>query len=173
MKYSQLVKILFTKVSCIHGVKRQFSNSTWKIQQSRLVNTANKMSRPKVLITRGDIPLAGYSLLKEKCNLIVWDNTEPIPRSELLLKIVGVDGVFCLLTDKIDDEILAAAGPQLKVIATMSVGVDHLDLKSLKTRNIHVGYTPDVLTDATAELTVALLLATSRNIIHAECALRG
>ncbi|CAG5092196.1 Similar to Grhpr: Glyoxylate reductase/hydroxypyruvate reductase (Mus musculus), partial [Cotesia congregata] len=107
------------------------------------------------------------------CELIEWKKSTPIPRSELLSMITGVDGVFCLLTDKIDEEVISSAGPQLKVVATMSVGLDHLDLKSLKERNIKVGYTPDVLTDATAELTVALLLATSRRIIEAEKALRA
>lgn len=76
-----------------------------------------------------------------------------------------------MITDKIDDEVLIAAGPQLKVVASMSVGVDHLDLNALKKRNIRVGYTPDVLTEATAELIVALLLATSRNLLQANKAI--
>ncbi|XP_057322676.1 glyoxylate reductase/hydroxypyruvate reductase-like [Microplitis mediator] len=130
------------------------------------------MSRPKVLITRGDIPVSGYNLLQQNCDLVEWKKTTPIPRADLQSMIAGVDGVFCLLTDKIDKQIIESAGPQLKVIATMSVGLDHLDLKILKERNIKVGYTPDVLTDATSELTVALLLATSRRIIEAERALR-
>jgi len=58
------------------------------------------------------------------------------------------------------------AGPQLRVIGTMSVGYEHLDLQECRARNIVVGYTPDVLTDATAELTVALLLATSRRLME-------
>ncbi|XP_078033686.1 glyoxylate reductase/hydroxypyruvate reductase-like [Augochlora pura] len=126
-----------------------------------------KMNRPKVLITRSDIPRPGFNLLKEECDIVLWESTEPIPRSALLSKIQNVDGVYCVLTDKIDDEILDAAGPQLKVVGSMSVGVDHLDLKALKSRNIKVGYTPGILTDATAELTVALLLATSRRLMEA------
>lgn len=78
--------------------------------------------------------------------------------------------MFCLLTDKIDDEILECAGPQLKVVATMSVGVDHLDIASLRQRNIRIGYTPNVLTESTAELIIALLLATSRNVTQANFA---
>lgn len=89
----------------------------------------------------------------------------------MISRIQEVDGLFCLLTDKIDDEVLAAAGSNLKVVATMSVGVDHLDLKALKARNLPVGYTPGVLTDATAELTMALLLATSRRLIEANRAI--
>ncbi|XP_043265355.1 glyoxylate reductase/hydroxypyruvate reductase-like [Colletes gigas] len=132
---------------------------------------STKMVRPKVLITRPDIPKAGLNLLQEQCDIILWDKPEPIPRSVLLSKIQNVDGVYCLLTDKIDDEILNAAGPQLKVVSTMSVGHDHLDLKALKKRNISVGYTPGILTDATAELTVALLLATSRRLLESNRAI--
>lgn len=89
----------------------------------------------------------------------------------MISRIKGVDALFCLLTDKIDEEVLNAAGSNLKVIATMSVGVNHLDLKAIKSRNIAVGYTPGVLTDATAELTMALLLATSRRLIEAHKAI--
>lgn len=111
--------------------------------------------------------------LFQRCDVTIWDKTVPIPRSEFLSMIRGVDGVFCLLTDKIDEEILSAAGPQLKAVATMSVGYDHFDLKALKAHKIHVGYTPGVLTDATSELAVALLLATSRRIYESAQALRA
>ncbi|OAD58647.1 Glyoxylate reductase/hydroxypyruvate reductase [Eufriesea mexicana] len=129
------------------------------------------MNRPKVLITRPDIPTTGLNLLKEQCDVILWEKPEPIPRAVLLSKVKYVNGIYCLLTDKIDEEILNAAGSKLKVVASMSVGVDHLDLQALKKRNIKVGYTPGILTDATAELTVALLLATSRKLIEANRAI--
>lgn len=127
--------------------------------------------KPKVLVTRPDIPVAGLNLLREWCQITLWDKHEPIPRSQLLSKIPGMDALYCVLTDKIDDEILDAAGPQLKVVASMSVGVDHLDLNALKRRGVKVGYTPDVLTEATAELIVALLLATSRKLLQANRAI--
>ncbi|EFN62833.1 Glyoxylate reductase/hydroxypyruvate reductase [Camponotus floridanus] len=130
------------------------------------------MDKPKILITRPDIPAAGLSLLHERqYQIMSWDKPEPIPRSELLSRICGMNALYCLLTDKIDDEVLKAAGPQLKVVASMSVGVDHLDLDALKNRGIKVGYTPDVLTEATAELIVGLLLATSRNLLQANRAI--
>ncbi|XP_031838492.1 glyoxylate reductase/hydroxypyruvate reductase isoform X1 [Nomia melanderi] len=135
------------------------------------ITSSIKMNRPKVLITRPDIPVAGLNLLQEQCDIILWEKPEPIPRSVLLSKVQNVDGVYCLLTDKIDDEVLNAAGPLLKVVGTMSVGVDHLDLKALKDRNIKVGYTPGILTDATAELTIGLLLATSRRLVEANRAI--
>lgn len=90
----------------------------------------------------------------------------PIPRADLIANLTDKSALFCMLTDKIDAEVLEKA-PNLKVIATMSVGYDHLVVDEIKKRNIKIGYTPDILTDATAELTVALLLATSRRLLTA------
>lgn len=106
-----------------------------------------------------------------RCDVDVWEKNVPIPKAELMSRIKSVDALFCLLTDKIDEEVLNAAGSNLKVIATMSVGVNHLDLKAIKSKNIPVGYTPGILTDATAELTMALLFATSRRLIEAHKAI--
>ncbi|CAI9534570.1 unnamed protein product, partial [Staurois parvus] len=101
------------------------------------------------------------------CEIEQWDSDDPVSRSELLKKVAGIQGLYCLLTEKIDKEVLDAAGPSLKVVSTMSVGYDHLSLDELKKTGIRVGFTPDVLTEAVAELTVALLLATSRRLIEA------
>ncbi|XP_041846043.1 glyoxylate reductase/hydroxypyruvate reductase isoform X2 [Melanotaenia boesemani] len=98
------------------------------------------------------------------CEVSQWDSDEPVPRTEFLKGVQGAHGLICLLSDKIDAEVLDAAGPNLKVISTLSVGFDHLALDEIKKRGIRVGYTPDVLTDATAELTVSLLLATARRL---------
>lgn len=81
--------------------------------------------------------------------------------------VVGKDGIYCTLTDKIDVELLEHAGPNLKVVATISVGYDHIDVEECRKRGIRIGYTPDILTDATAELTMALLLSTSRRLFEA------
>lgn len=119
----------------------------------------------KVFVTRR-IPPEGMQILSSAgvCEASVWDSDEPVPRTELLKGVQGAAGILCLLSDKIDAEVLTAAGPDLKVISTLSVGFDHLALDEIKKRGIRVGYTPDVLTDATAELTVALLLATARRL---------
>uniref|UniRef100_A0A6J0TLE1 Glyoxylate reductase/hydroxypyruvate reductase n=1 Tax=Pogona vitticeps TaxID=103695 RepID=A0A6J0TLE1_9SAUR len=119
----------------------------------------------KVFVTRR-IPPEGLAVLHQSgvCSVQQWDSDEPIPQSELLAGIAGKDGLLCLLSDRIDKEVLDAAGPNLKVISTLSVGYDHLAIPEIKKRGIRVGYTPDILTDATAELTVALLLATSRRL---------
>ncbi|XP_029458894.1 glyoxylate reductase/hydroxypyruvate reductase isoform X2 [Rhinatrema bivittatum] len=122
----------------------------------------------KVLVTRR-IPLAGLRVLSQAavCDIKQWNSDEPIPRAELLKEVTGAHGLLCLLSDKVDKEVLDAAGPDLKVISTLSVGFDHLALEDIKRRGIRVGYTPDVLTDATAELSVALLLATGRRLPEA------
>ncbi|XP_053144827.1 glyoxylate reductase/hydroxypyruvate reductase isoform X2 [Hemicordylus capensis] len=117
----------------------------------------------KVFVTRR-IPSEGLEVLAKAGVVQQWDSDEPIPQSELLAGVAGKDGVLCLLSDRIDKEVLDAAGPTLKVISTLSVGYDHLAISEIKERGIRVGYTPDILTDATAELTVALLLATSRRL---------
>ncbi|XP_041653614.1 glyoxylate reductase/hydroxypyruvate reductase [Cheilinus undulatus] len=122
----------------------------------------------KVFITRR-IPPEGMKILTsaaDVCEVSLWDSEEPVPRTELIKGVQGAHGILCMLSDKIDAELLDAAGPNLKVISTMSVGFDHLVLDEIKKRGIRVGYTPDVLTDATAELTVALLLATSRRLLE-------
>ncbi|XP_065131070.2 glyoxylate reductase/hydroxypyruvate reductase [Paramisgurnus dabryanus] len=123
---------------------------------------------PRVYVTR-QIPPDGLDILRKsgQVQFEMWDSDDPVPRKELLKKVKGCDGILCVLTEKIDAELLDAAGPNLKVLSTMSVGFDHLSLGELKKRQIRVGYTPDVLTDAVAELTVALLLTTSRRLIEA------
>ncbi|KAL5005920.1 hypothetical protein ScPMuIL_017078 [Solemya velum] len=110
-------------------------------------------------------PRSGVDVLTAAgCEITQWDSDDRVPKQELIKNIAGKDGLFCLLTDRIDRKVLDAAGPQLKVIGTMSGGYDHIDTGECKKRGIPIGYTPDVLTNATAELTVALLLATSRRL---------
>nr|KAF6314620.1 glyoxylate and hydroxypyruvate reductase [Myotis myotis] len=127
----------------------------------------------KVFVTRR-IPPEGRAVLAgaADCEVEQWDSDEPIPRKELERGVAGAHGLLCLLTEQVDRTLLDAAGANLKVISTMSVGVDHLALDEIKKRclicsGIRVGYTPDVLTDATAELAVSLLLTTSRRLPEA------
>ncbi|EDS28707.1 glyoxylate reductase/hydroxypyruvate reductase [Culex quinquefasciatus] len=123
--------------------------------------------KPTVYVTRNDYARIGLDLLKEECELTIWDEPSPVPREEFMKNVAGKDAIFCSLNDRIDKELLDQAGPSLKVIGTISVGFDHIDLKQCRERGIRVGYTPEVLTDATAELTIALLLATARRLLEA------
>lgn len=129
-----------------------------------------KMSSGKyqVYITRSDMPETGIELLKTQCDIKMWHKPSPVPPEEFKKSIPGVNAIFCTLSDKINKEILDAAGPELKVVATISVGFDHIDVAECKKRGVKIGYTPNVLTDATAELTMALLLSTSRRLPEAQ-----
>ncbi|XP_036891656.1 glyoxylate reductase/hydroxypyruvate reductase isoform X1 [Sturnira hondurensis] len=127
----------------------------------------------KVFVTRR-IPPEGRAALARAtdCEVEHWDSDEPVPIKELERGMAGAHGLLCLLSDHIDKRLLDIAGANLKVISTLSVGVDHLALDEIKKRclirsGIRVGYTPDVLTDATAELAVSLLLTTCRRLPEA------
>ena len=97
--------------------------------------------------------------------IVHWDYPDvAMPREKLLEAVKGCDSCLCMLTDKINAEFFDAAGPQLKTVATMSVGFDHIDVPECKKRGILTGYTPGVLHHTVAELTVALLLATTRRL---------
>ncbi|TPX72833.1 hypothetical protein SpCBS45565_g00292 [Spizellomyces sp. 'palustris'] len=122
--------------------------------------TTSTTTKPRVLLCRTLPPQSLQRITTEpSIQLIQSTGTS---RAEFLELARGVDGILVKLTEKVDDELLDAAGPQLKVISTMSVGYDHINVPACKARGVRLGNTPDVLTDATAELTIGLLLATAR-----------
>ncbi len=98
--------------------------------------------------------------------LDIWPEPAPPPYDELLRRVAGVDGLVTLLTDRIDAGVLDAAGPGLKVVSQMAVGLDNIDVAACTARGIPVGHTPGVLSDAVADLTIGLMLATARRIIE-------
>jgi len=91
----------------------------------------------------------------------------PLSHAALVAGAAQADGLLCVLTDRVDASLIEAA-PRLRVISTVSVGVDHVDLDAARRRGIAVGHTPGVLTETTAELTLALILAASRRIAEAD-----
>ncbi|WP_227938009.1 2-hydroxyacid dehydrogenase [Alkalihalobacillus deserti] len=104
--------------------------------------------------------------IKEKYEVVMADNeNEPMPRKRLLSEIEAADGLFTNVADVIDQEVFDRA-KQLKVVSTMAVGYDNIDLEVARNRGILVGHTPGVLTEATADLTFALLMATGRRLIE-------
>jgi len=96
-----------------------------------------------------------------------WDEERPISRGELLRRVAAVDGIVATLSDRIDPELLAAA-PRLRVVANHAVGTDNVDVAACTARGVQVCNTPDVLTDATADLTFALILAVARRLREGE-----
>ncbi|KAG0360850.1 D-isomer specific 2-hydroxyacid dehydrogenase [Gamsiella multidivaricata] len=124
------------------------------------------LQRQRLLVTR-TLPQASQARLDKgfkDVDIVQWKEDCAIPRSEFLKMAKGADGILCLLTDNIDAEVLNAAGPQLKVVSTMSVGYDHVNVPELESRNIALGITPGVLTEATADTTVLLVLAAARRM---------
>jgi lactate dehydrogenase-like 2-hydroxyacid dehydrogenase len=110
------------------------------------------------------IPEEGLDAVRAVCNTDVWDDELPPPRDELLRRVAGCDGVLTLLTDRVDDEFLDMAGPQLKVVSNYAVGFDNVDVAACARRRIPVGNTPGVLTETTADLAFALLMAAARRL---------
>lgn len=125
----------------------------------------------RVYITRM-ISLNALEEIKKACHVSVNSKDAPVKRHELIKNMKDKDGVLCMLTDRIDKEVLDAA-PDLKVISTMSVGFEHIDVDEATKRGIYVCNTPDVLTEATADLAFSLLLATARHIPQADSFVRA
>ncbi|KAF9226344.1 hypothetical protein BS17DRAFT_777089 [Gyrodon lividus] len=100
---------------------------------------------------------------RPELELVVWPEDRACDRAWLLDNIHGATGVIVMLTDKVNLELLDKAGPSLRIVSTMSVGYEHIDLKVAAQRALKIGYTPDVLTDAVADLSVMLALMASRN----------
>src|SRR5918997_7076082 len=124
---------------------------------------------PKVFITR-NIPDVGPQKLRRQSGWDVqqWEKDEVIPRDVLLESVAGCDAIFSLLTERIDAELLEAAGPQLKVVANLAVGFDNFVVPEMSQRGVIGTNTPDVLTDTTADLAFALLMATARMLPQAQ-----
>lgn len=121
------------------------------------------MAKPKVFVTRA-LPDKGLDMVREFCEVSLWPGDFPPPRSDLLENVRGIEGLLCLLTEVIDAQVMDAAGPQLKVISNYAVGFDNIDVNAATERGIPVGNTPDVLTDATADFSFALMMAAARRI---------
>jgi glyoxylate reductase len=122
----------------------------------------------KILVTR-DLPGNGIELLRQAGAAVeVYPEDQPILRSVLLESVKGADAILSMLSDKINAEVMEAAGPQLKIVSNYAVGYDNIDLAEAKKRRIRVTNTPGVLTDATAELAWALLFSAARNVVAAD-----
>jgi glyoxylate reductase len=127
--------------------------------------------KKKVFLTR---TLHDFALnqLKKRYQIEIHSGEIPIPQSKLRSKIKDIDGLICFPYDIIDKETIDLA-KKLKVISTFSVGFDHIDTKYAKKKKIRVGYTPEVLTDATADLAFSLLLDISRRISEGDRIIRN
>ena len=128
--------------------------------------TGAGMDKKKVWITRAIYPDAVKPLL-DRYTVEIWPGENPPPKEVFLEKIASLDGILTMLTDPISHEVIQAA-QHLQVISQMAVGFDNIDVAAATQRKIPVGHTPGVLTETTADLTWALMMAASRRVVEAD-----
>jgi glyoxylate reductase len=126
-----------------------------------------KRRKKRVYLTRRLLEPA-ISLLSKKYEIYINEYERPPTKKELIKSVRDIDGILCTLSDKIDKEVMCAAGPNLKVISSYSTGLDHIDVQDATKRGIYVTFTGDILSEATADLTFSLILALARKIVEAD-----
>ena len=132
----------------------------------------DKFHKYTVYITR-KIPEPAPSILKKYFEVKMNPGVDVLDREDLFENVRNVDALMCMLGDKIDSNVMDAAGPNLRVISCYSVGYDHVDIKEAEKRKIIVTNTPNVLDNTTADLTFSLILTAARNIVNADSYVRN
>jgi lactate dehydrogenase-like 2-hydroxyacid dehydrogenase len=112
-------------------------------------------------------PDPALEMLRAGADVDLWTGELPAPREVILERVRDADGLLCLLTDRVDQQLIDAA-PKLKVVSNYAVGVDNIDVPAATARGVRVGNTPGVLTETAADLAFALILATARRIVEAD-----
>jgi glyoxylate reductase len=125
------------------------------------------VSQPRVFVSR-ILPEEGLVPIRDAAEADVWQGELPPTREELLNRVEGCNGIVTLLTDRVDDELLDRAGGQLKVVSNYAVGFDNVDVAACTARGIPVGNTPGVLTETTADLAWALIMAAARRVAEGD-----
>ena len=128
-------------------------------------------AQARVFVTR-HLPGNALDRLVDQHDVEVWPERQPPPRAELLARAPELEGLLSLLTDPVDAELIEAA-PRLRAISNYAVGVDNVDVEAATARGIPVGNTPDVLTESTADLALALLLGIARRLAEGEAFVRA
>ena len=126
----------------------------------------------KIVVT-GKIPEVALEKLKKSHEVVSWGEETPISRDEMLKRVSGANVIVSLLTEKIDEEVLTSAGNDLKAVCNVAVGYNNIDVAACKNKNILVTNTPGVLTDATADIAMALILMTTRRLSEGERVIRN
>ena len=127
--------------------------------------------KPAILISR-TIPDGALALARQRATVDLHPGPEPLPKAELMARLKDKAGLVCLLTDRVDAEVLAAA-PRLRVAANVAVGYDNIDVAAATARGIVVTNTPEVLTETTADFAWTLLTAVARRLVEADRYLRA
>jgi len=126
----------------------------------------------RVVVT-GRIPEAALESLRASHEVDAWEGSESISREELLRRVAGADAIVSLLTERVDAELLDAAGPQLKVVSNVAVGYDNINVPACTERGVIATNTPGVLTEATADIAFGLILMATRRLGEGERLIRA
>jgi lactate dehydrogenase-like 2-hydroxyacid dehydrogenase len=129
------------------------------------------LPKPKLLATHPLFP-AAHNILDDEFEAEYWTNPERIPRDELLKRIADKEALVCLITERVDEELLKAA-PKLRIAATVSVGIDNIDVDACTKHNVVATNTPGVLDDTTADFAWALLMTVARRVLEGDAWLRS
>lgn len=128
--------------------------------------------RPPVLVTRR-LPQEALDRVDARCDMTLHDGDSAMARGQLLAEAAGKTGAITLLTDRVDDEFLDAAGPQLKIVANYAVGFDNIDVDACTRHMVLASNTPEVLTETTADTAFALMIAAARRVAEGDRFLRS
>jgi glyoxylate reductase len=128
--------------------------------------------RPPVLVTRR-LPAEALERVAARCDMTLYEGDGAMPREALLDQVAGKAGAITLLTDRVDDEFLDAAGPELLIVANYAVGFDNIDVDACSRHGVMASNTPEVLTETTADTAFALMMAASRRIAEGDRFLRS
>jgi glyoxylate reductase len=142
-----------------------------RLDSALMTTLDNSRPKPKILVT-GRIPESGLDILRSVGEVWAWPSDDPIPADVRDEQLAEADAAVTLLTDRVDDGFLDAA-PHLKVVANVAVGFNNVDVDACRSRGVEVSNTPGVLTDATADLAMALTLMSTRRLGEAERVIRS
>ena len=121
---------------------------------------------PAILISRM-LPDGAVRLARARARVDIHDGEDPLRKPELMARLKGCQGLICLITDQIDDEVLASC-PDLRVVANVAVGFNNIDVEAATRRRVVITNTPDVLTETTADFAWTLLMATARRVVEGD-----
>src|SRR5688500_8973392 len=127
---------------------------------------------PKSILISNVLPQEALRLIPPEISAEFNDSDQPLPKTELIRRLRGKDGLICHIISTIDDEVLAAA-PTLKVVSNVAVGFNNIDIAAARKRAVVVPNTPDVLTETTADFAWALLMAAARRVVEADAFARS
>ena len=126
----------------------------------------------RVVVT-GRVPDEALAMLQAEHEVLAWRSETLVSRDQLLHRVEGADAILSLLTERIDAELLDAAGPQVKVVSNVAVGFNNIDIAACRARNVVATNTPGVLTEATADIAMALILMSTRRLAEGERVIRS